>query len=41
MSGYGGLNRLIIATVLAHDATLISADAKFQHYAELSGWLLD
>ena len=34
-------DRLIIATALAHDATLISADAKFQHYAELAGRLLD
>lgn len=33
-------DRLIIATALIHDATLISVDDKFLHYAELSGHLL-
>jgi PIN domain nuclease of toxin-antitoxin system len=34
-------DRLIIATALAHDADLISADAKFPRYTELAGKLLD
>ena len=33
-------DRLIIATALNHDATLISADDKFPLYAELTGHLL-
>lgn len=33
-------DRLIIATALIHNATLISVDDKFLHYAELSGRLL-
>lgn len=33
-------DRLIIATALVHDATLISVDTKFPLYAELSGRLL-
>lgn len=33
-------DRLIIATALVHDATLISADSKFPLYTELSGRLL-
>ncbi len=33
-------DRLIIATALAHDAKLISADAKFPLYKELEGHLL-
>jgi PIN domain nuclease of toxin-antitoxin system len=33
-------DRLIIATALAHKATLISADEKFPLYAELAGALL-
>lgn len=33
-------DRLIIATTLAHDATLISVDNKFPLYAELVGRLL-
>jgi len=34
-------DRLIIATALAHQATLISADSKFALYAELTNYLLD
>ena len=34
-------DRLIIATALAYQATLISADSKFPLYAELSDYLLD
>jgi len=34
-------DRLIIATALAFDADLISADAKFPQYEELAGKLLD
>lgn len=34
-------DRLIIATTLVYRATLISADAKFPLYPELSGFLLD
>lgn len=33
-------DRLIIATALAHNATLISVDEKFPLYAELAGSLL-
>ncbi|TVR61728.1 MAG: type II toxin-antitoxin system VapC family toxin [Candidatus Competibacteraceae bacterium] len=33
-------DRLIIATALAHDATLISVDDKFADYMELAGRLL-
>lgn len=33
-------DRLIIATALTHDATLISMDDKFPLYAELAGHLL-
>jgi len=33
-------DRLIIATALAHDATLISVDEKFPLYMELAGHLL-
>lgn len=33
-------DRLIIATALAHDATLISVDDQFPRYAELAGHLL-
>lgn len=33
-------DRIIIATALAHDALLISADAKFPLYAELDGRLV-
>lgn len=33
-------DRLIIATALAHGATLISVDEKFPTYAELAGHLL-
>lgn len=34
-------DRLIIATALAYQATLISADSKFPLYIELTGYLLD
>ena len=33
-------DRLIIATALAHDATLLSVDDQFPLYAELAGRLL-